>query len=237
MIAMITKRLYINEEPTRYLINTDGQIYSEIRKKFLKPFKNPNGYMLVDINHYGFSYTRQLHRLVALTFIPNPDRLPTVNHKDGNKENNAVDNLEWMSLGDNVRHAWSTGLAKPRYGTDNPANVYTEEQIHMVCQLIEIGEYSNKRIADEVGVNLSLIRDIKYRGKWKKISMYYDIPRISKRYSANKAAIMELILKGYSDDNIMETLNLNKRYRIQIEFLRESLNTAPTTIPEKGVHL
>ena len=67
--------------------------------------------------------------------------------------------------------------------------------------------------------------------------MYYDIPRISKRYSANKAAIMELILKGYSDDNIMETLNLNKRYIIQIEFLRESLNTAPTTIPEKGVHL
>ena len=158
---MITKRLYINEEPTRYLINTDGQIYSEIRKKFLKPFKNPNGYMLVDINHCGFSYTRQLHRLVALTFIPNPDRLPTVNHKDGNKENNAVYNLEWMSLGDNVRHAWSTGLAKTRYGTDNPANVYTEEQIHMVCQLIEIGEYSNKRIADEVGVNVSLILDIK----------------------------------------------------------------------------
>lgn len=51
-----------------------------------------------------------VHRLVALTFIPNPDGLPEVNHRDGDKRNNAVANLEWMTHADNGRHASHLGL-------------------------------------------------------------------------------------------------------------------------------
>jgi hypothetical protein len=51
-----------------------------------------------------------LHRLLAEAFIPNPDNLPCVNHKDGNKLNNSLDNLEWCSYSDNLKHAYAKGL-------------------------------------------------------------------------------------------------------------------------------
>lgn len=57
---------------------------------------------------------KMIHRLVAETFIPNPDGKPQVNHIDGNRLNNNVDNLEWVTNAENTRHAYRTGLAKPK---------------------------------------------------------------------------------------------------------------------------
>lgn len=62
-----------------------------------------------------------IHRLVAQAYIPNTDNKPCVNHIDGNKLNNRVDNLEWVDWADNVIHAYKTGLAIPIYGKDNHA--------------------------------------------------------------------------------------------------------------------
>lgn len=76
--------------------------------------------------------TLLLHRLVANTFIPNPENKPQVNHIDGNKGNNNVDNLEWVTASENVKHAYSTELK-------NPSN----KQIEKITQL---GKESNKPI-------------------------------------------------------------------------------------------
>lgn len=54
--------------------------------------------------------TYQVHRLIAMAFIPNPDKKPYINHKDGNKHNNSIDNLEWCTASENNKHAWRTGL-------------------------------------------------------------------------------------------------------------------------------
>ena len=231
---MITKRIYIDSEPTKYLINTKGQVFSEFTNKFLKPFKNPQGYCLVDLYHNGKTYTRQLHRLVALAFIPNPEKLETVNHKNGNKEENDVDNLEWMTRLDNVRHAWKTGLAKPRYGTDNPANVYSEEQIHQVCQMLEVGHLNNKEIAEIVGVNVTLIRDIKFRGKWKHIADLYDIPKVSAGYKNLRRDIISLMEQGFSNKEIMYELQLPEKSRRHVEYVRSIYKHSLNDYPRNG---
>ena len=68
--------------------------------------------------------TISVHRLIAETFIPNPENLPVVNHIDGNTWNNAVENLEWVTIQDNVRHAYRTGLVKKRPGASGDGNQY-----------------------------------------------------------------------------------------------------------------
>lgn len=99
-----------------YLIYPDGRVWTVRRKRFLKPYIRPEGYVGVKVGRWW-----QIHRLLAEAFIPNPYNLETVNHKDKNKLNNSLDNLEWMSREDNVKH----GLQK-EYSLLSPEGiVYT----------------------------------------------------------------------------------------------------------------
>ena len=85
-----------------YYVSQDGE--DKVDKEngvIIKPFLSTNGYLRLYIDGKQYS----IHRLVAETFIPNPQNLATVNHKNHIKTDNRVDNLEWMSLADNVRDA------------------------------------------------------------------------------------------------------------------------------------
>lgn len=77
---------------------------------YIKPRKDKDGYLRYTLCKNGKMKYFFAHRLVAKTFIPNPNKLPVVNHKDGNKENNNVDNLEWCSIRYNNIHALKKGL-------------------------------------------------------------------------------------------------------------------------------
>ena len=74
---------------------------------------NKSGYMRIKLSKNGIRTWYLVHRLVALAFIENPDEKPYVNHKDGNKANNSVDNLEWCTSRENQVHAFATGLKQP----------------------------------------------------------------------------------------------------------------------------
>lgn len=86
-----------------YKNNANGKIYK--REKLLKQFYDRNGYLRVDLK-MGKRKNAQVHRLVALAFIPNPLEKPQVNHKDKDKENNKVDNLEWVTNQENQLHRY-----------------------------------------------------------------------------------------------------------------------------------
>jgi hypothetical protein len=87
-----------------YIIHKNGVVTSS-NGKCLKQYQTPNGYLQVSIKING-KYTKKLvHRLVAEKYIPNNENKPCVNHKDGNKHNNNVDNLEWCTYSENELHS------------------------------------------------------------------------------------------------------------------------------------
>lgn len=104
------------EEAPRYLISNIGRVVNRMNDHILKPFDSGNGYLKVNLIHNGKMLQRYVHRLVAETFydLNDIDGL-CVNHVDGDKLNNCVWNLEWVSYSDNNKHALRTGLRKPSH--------------------------------------------------------------------------------------------------------------------------
>lgn len=92
--------------------NQSGKFMAHYRydAMILKPCFDSGGYIQIHLCRHQKKRWTKIHRLVAEAFLPNPDNLPQVNHKDGNKENSRLDNLEWVSMSDNMQHAYKTGL-------------------------------------------------------------------------------------------------------------------------------
>lgn len=83
-----------------------GRIRSKVTGRLAHSFKNEKGYLITKIYLNGQCKNERTHRLVALTFLPNPNNYPQVNHRDENKTNNRVDNLEWCTAEYNVNYSW-----------------------------------------------------------------------------------------------------------------------------------
>jgi hypothetical protein len=113
-----------------YTIDQSGLIYSTRRKNPLVGKIDRYGYKVVLLCVSGNRKHITVHRLVALTFIPNPENKPTVNHKDGNKQNNCVDNLEWATFQENTKHSYDTGLSVA--WNKGKENCYSDEQIKVM---------------------------------------------------------------------------------------------------------
>ena len=115
------------KEYKNYLIYEDGRIYSKRYKKFLTPKKNWDGYHRIQIWENNKCHMVGWHRIIAETFIPNPDNKPFVNHKNGIKTDNRVENLEWVTQKENIKHAWQNGLSKSQmnnYKTSKKIDCY-----------------------------------------------------------------------------------------------------------------
>lgn len=95
-----------------YSVNTNGIVKRISSQRALSPAKR-NGYKIITISgRKVLKKTLKIHRIVAEAFIPNPENKPYVNHKDGNKLNNSLHNLEWVTAKENMQHAYKTGLSK-----------------------------------------------------------------------------------------------------------------------------
>ena len=105
--------VFLKEYPD-YIISEAGDIFSTLNRKVTKlsPGRKSSGYRFVGLRcgSGGKAKYEMVHRLVAKTFISNPDNKPEVNHKDGDKDNNSVQNLEWALPKENINHAIKSGL-------------------------------------------------------------------------------------------------------------------------------
>jgi len=174
---MEPKRYYYNGIETNYLIYRDGRIYSESSNSFRSPYVAQNGYLNLILYINGKEIHKGVHQLVAECYIPNLDNKPTINHKDGNKENNWDWNLEWNTQSENNQHAIDNGLRKAPSGLKVHFAKYTEDQVHIACKELERDKLSLKEIEKVSGIPVKSLSDIRSGKIWKDISKHYKFPK------------------------------------------------------------
>lgn len=156
----------IIENYPNYTISDKGEIINTNTNKELKPYIRKDGYVVATLSKGGKKYKCYLHRLVAETFIPNPDNLFQVNHKDEDKTNNCVSNLEWITPKDNCNY----GTRNERQGLGHSKPI---EQYDLEGNFIKEWD-SAAQIERDLGFNHSNISkcclgryNVAYNYKWK----------------------------------------------------------------------
>jgi hypothetical protein len=128
------------------------------------PITHYKGYKWLYLSKDKEKHNFKIHRLVAMAFIPNPNNYPQVNHKNGIKDDNYVENLEWCNNSQNIQHAYDTGLAQGK-GEKHFRSKFKDEDIKKIRNL----KLSQSKIAKRYGVCKSTIQCILVRRTWKHI--------------------------------------------------------------------
>ena len=157
---------------SKYAVSEDGFVYSKAKSKD-GSYKLRVG--VLDTSTYyrmnlrlddGTVKKFLVHRLVAITHLPNPNNLPEVNHKDGNKLNNKVSNLEWVTRNQNIQHSFDTGL-NTSVGERNGRHEITEDTVRVIKSLLS--EHSVKEVSVITGIKYNMVAKISCKATWKHV--------------------------------------------------------------------
>lgn len=142
----------------RYTISNLGVVRSKLTNIVMKPNITKFGYARVNLRKEKSREYKSyfIHRLVASHFLSNPTNLPEVNHKDCNRLNNSIDNLEWVSKEDNIRHSFKYGSASHK-GLRNPNSKLNLEDIDAIRALRKTRRFYNTQIAKMFRVSSTTI--------------------------------------------------------------------------------
>ena len=169
----------INFENT-YQVSDLGNVRNKKTGLLLRPFYNKKGYEYVYLSYSHKGRVKwYVHRLVGFHFIPNPDRKPQINHKDGNVHNNNVDNLEWCTNEENQRHAVLHNLHYQ--GESHKDHKFREENITLLPRLCAIGFTVTQlnRLTGVACVNIDKI----IKGKtWRPLKLEFPYVRKGKNF-------------------------------------------------------
>ena len=146
--------------------------YDKINGKIMKPYKNTKGYLQIDLQLDGRKRENRVHlavhRLVAIAFIPNPDNLPQVNHKDEDKTNNCVDNLELCTNDYNAHYGThiervAEKIRVPIYSVDKQGNIEHFPGVREADRIVSGKEYG---ISAPISMCLNGKRKTAYGRQW-----------------------------------------------------------------------
>lgn len=158
---------FIPEIKDYYTVTSDGEFYSDNSGKMKTRNRAGTEYQIINFSTVnGKKKTFRAHRLVLMAFNPTEgmEQLE-VNHKDGNKKNNSLDNLEWCTPSENQKHAFKLGLQKPRRGEKSNFSKLTEKDAIKIFELREEG-LTHKQIAEIIGCSSSNISYILKGKTW-----------------------------------------------------------------------
>lgn len=130
--------------------------------RILKKHISKTGYYSVRLYKYGKGFTKKCHRLGAIAFLPNDNNLPQVNHKDGNKLNNHISNLEWVTNYENISHAFANGLIPKCVGQAQSSTILTDESVLYIFS----SRTDTDQLASQFNVHPTTINNIKTGKSW-----------------------------------------------------------------------
>ena len=157
-----------------FQISNFGRVFSKRTNKILIQGISKSGYYVLSTRiggKRGICKCFKVHRLVAMAFIPNNDNKPFVNHKDGNKLNPCVDNLEWCTAKENSVHAWENELCISVKGTAQKSSKLKESDV-IYCRnnyIPRSKQFGTGGLAKKFNVNHSIISNLLNRKTWKHI--------------------------------------------------------------------
>ena len=158
-------------KPNTYFISNKAEIWSKTTNKILKPKLDKDGYLTISLRGKDASIIAlRVATIMMYTFVGNPPKNmkdPTVNHKDSNRTNNNIDNLEWMERSQNASIRIRSGK-----GIENHEAILTEKQVKDIVLLIQQTELSYEQIAQQFHVEKSSISNIARYKTWKHIIPY-----------------------------------------------------------------
>lgn len=203
---------------SNYAVTEDGKVFSFNSNSFKLLKEDKNGYIRVYVSKDSKKKWFLVHRLVALAYIPNPENKKTVNHKDGNKSNNHVSNLEWSTYEENLNHAIDTGLRElQEFRIDRKLS---DEVVHKVCKMLEEG-FRNVDIAKMLGIDRYFVKNIKSGTQYKDIVSQYNFCSVvttHRKVSTSKLRkVCELIKYGANDNEICETVKISQEVLARIK--------------------
>lgn len=145
-------------------VRKDG---AKFKEKILKNNRN-SSYELICLCKDNKKKTLTVHRLVAKAFIPNHENKPQVNHIDGNKFNNHSGNLEWVTVSENNKHAFDTGLKKPKLGEEHDNTKITKEIVIFIRENYKFRdkEFSTAALGRKFGLSQQHVSDIVNNRRW-----------------------------------------------------------------------
>lgn len=197
-----------------YRISNYGRVYNKYTEKFLSPGINGGGYYFVYLSTSSGQKPMQIHRLVMLAFnyIPNHKDYQ-VNHINGNKLDNYLYNLEWVTPSQNIIHAYETGLI--HRGEDSSQSKITNEDAKNICDLLLTEKYTNIEIANMLNVSVRIVDDIKKGHSWRHISKDYVF-----NHRKGKAFSEEVVnnLCKYFEENDIGSLTINDHCRNALKY-------------------
>lgn len=185
---------------TNYSISDDGLVRNDLTNRLLSQ-STQQDYKHVTLNIDGKQKRMRVHRLVAELFIDNPENKPYVNHKDGNRSNNKVDNLEWVTPSENTQHAVKIGIFKS--GVAKPVNQYSLDG--MLMMTFE----SATEAARQTGGSSSKItmcckrqRETANDYQWRYVDDIQDVGKVQKKFITGKK-----VAQCDDEDNILQIYN------------------------------